>query len=150
MNVMMNVNCQWDFLGATLCFRILCHPCQRRQVWMIGWKWRVKSSWSIRDLVVRELVEGQRRWNLQTTSPHHPEFIQSFRTFLDPTIDPREDSLCGPLQRRRCFCARGFGTRNPKIWQQSCAVWHTKCTKCLIRDRQVQRFQSNLADLSWF
>jgi hypothetical protein len=68
-------------------------------------------------LVVRELVDGQRRWNLQTTSPHHPEFIQSFWTFLDPTIDPREDSLCGPLQRRRCFCARGFGTRNPKIWQ---------------------------------
>ena len=124
MNVRMNVNCQWDFLGCHFVFQNpRCHPCQARFGWLVGneeWKAAEASeTWCLENLLRVKVVKdvGIIRGSFSRHGGHPdlltpPEFIQSFWT-LDPTRtqrSQREDSLCGPLQRRRESSARGFGT----------------------------------------
>lgn len=109
MNVMMNVNCQWDFLGCHFVFQNpRCHPCQARFGWLVGneeWKAAEASeTWCLENLLRVKVVKdvGIIRGSFSFHGGHPdlltpPEFIQSFWTFLDiGPIGPNDPNVRTP------------------------------------------------------
>ena len=138
-----------SFLGVLLCVSESCviHVNAARFGWLVGneeWKAAEASeTWWLENLLMVKDVGICRPHPLIILSSSNPSghfWTQRSTHVRTPSVDPSNADVVSAPEALEPEIPR-FG--------RDVAVWHTKCTKCLIRDRQVQRFQSNLADLRW-